>query len=122
LNKKQSLGKHGIIINTSFNPNVFQVDTPSAATTATAAPSAERVATSSLLLEFITENKDCLKCSAGEYYKWLQSEDVDTLHDFADAIQDDDFATKMKLHGIKVMFFLSLKFDCSFYLFKNKTN
>ena len=55
------------------------------------------------LLQFLLENQDCIKnCTAYEYYEWLKSEDVESLQDFAEAIQDDDFAVKMQKRGIKV--------------------
>jgi hypothetical protein len=80
--------------------------------TATAFTASIMVATISPLLQFLMENQDCFKnCTAYEYYEWLQSEDVDSLLDFAEAIQDDDFSVKMKQHGIKViMFYMMLLF------------
>ena len=80
--------------------NADDVVTTTSASTATAA-----VATISSLLQFLSENEDCLKnCTVNEYYAWLQSEDVDSLQDFAEAIEDDDFAVKMKQRGIKVRY------------------
>ena len=57
------------------------------------------------LLQFLLENQDCFKnCTAYEYYEWLRSEDVESLQDFAEAVQDDDFAVKMNQRGIKVTY------------------
>ena len=57
------------------------------------------------LLQFLLENQDCFKnCTAYEYHEWLQSEDVELLQDFAEAIQDDDFTVKMKQRGKKVTY------------------
>ena len=59
----------------------------------------------SQLLQFLLENQDCFKnCTAYEYHEWLQSEDVELLQDFAEAIQDDDFTVKMKQRGKKVTY------------------
>ena len=56
-------------------------------------------------LQFLLENQDCFKnCKAYEYYEWPQSDDVESLQDFAEAIQDDDFTVKMKQRGKKVTY------------------
>ena len=65
-------------------------------TTTTALTSTIAVATISPLLQFLLENLDCSKnCTVYEYYEWHQSEDVDSLQYFVEAIQNEDFAVKM---------------------------
>ena len=55
------------------------------------------------LLNFLQSQSACLKCSAEKFHAWLQSEDITTLDDLVDAIEDDDFVrSEMQRNGLKV--------------------
>ena len=51
---------------------------------------------------FLRENESSLKCSAEAFQKWLQSEGIENLSDFAEALTDDDFVKEeMQQNGFK---------------------
>jgi hypothetical protein len=105
--------------------------TPSATTNATAAqatkshlrPSVETTNTTTAprsspgeytahnrLLVFLHEHQSCLKCTPDSFHKWLQSEDISSLVELAEAVSDDDFVrSEMQEHGLKVSLCFILK-------------
>lgn len=55
------------------------------------------------LLAFLVSQKPCLKGSPHDFYAWLLSEDVGSLDDLAEAVEDDDFVhQQMQANGLKV--------------------
>ena len=51
---------------------------------------------------FVAQHEHCLKCPASHFVQWLQSEDIQTLHELSEAMCDHDFvSTDMKAHGLK---------------------
>lgn len=57
------------------------------------------------LLNFLRDQSSCLKSSAEKFFYWLQSEDINTIDELMEAIEDDDFVrTEMQSNGLKVRF------------------
>jgi len=73
------------------------------------APSVSPDGTASLepdaLLNFLRDQSSCLKSSAEKFFSWLQSEDINSIDELIEAIEDDDFVrTEMQSNGLKVRF------------------
>jgi U-box domain len=55
------------------------------------------------LVEFLQKHKSSFKCPVVSFHNWLQSVDIESLEDFAEAMADDEFVEEnMKPHGFKV--------------------
>ena len=53
------------------------------------------------VLLFLESHEKALKCSPSDFAEWLQSEDVATMEDLADACNDEDFVSELVNHGLK---------------------
>jgi len=61
------------------------------------------------LTNFLENNQGCLKCSVGEFHRWLESEDITSLNDLAVAIDDEDYLPNMVQNGLKKFMVGALK-------------
>jgi hypothetical protein len=58
---------------------------------------------SNRLLQFVQTEKLCFKCPVEDFYKWLQSEDIISLEDLIEALDDDALVrSEMQCYGLKV--------------------
>ena len=54
------------------------------------------------LLSFLREHKNSFKCTAETFHEWLQSEGIENLSDFLEALADDEFVKEeMQQNGFK---------------------
>ena len=53
------------------------------------------------VLEFLTNNKTCLKVLPNHFAEWLQSQDILSLDDLAEATHDEEFMVEMQNAGLK---------------------
>jgi hypothetical protein len=53
------------------------------------------------VLAFLEKHKSCLKCSPVIFHKWLQSEDIASLNDLAEACADKSYPSFMQANGLK---------------------
>lgn len=51
---------------------------------------------------FLRSHQGSLKCHCEDFLQWLLSQDVSSLHELAEAIDDDYFFAQMQAHGLKV--------------------
>lgn len=53
------------------------------------------------VLDFLQQHKSAFKCTAHSFLEWLQSMDIESLHDMAEAMEDDEIFEEMKQNGFK---------------------
>eukprot|EP00978_Attheya_sp_CCMP212_P039703 scaffold208923_cov51-Attheya_sp.AAC.2 len=55
-----------------------------------------------MLFTFLSKHQDCFKCSFGSVYLWLKSEDIISLADLSDAVDDTDYVdSELTKNGLK---------------------
>jgi hypothetical protein len=64
----------------------------------------------SSILDFLQENKNCLTHPPGDFFGWLETVQLSTLEELAEALDDDDFVSlEMKANGLKYFKRFALK-------------
>ena len=53
------------------------------------------------ILEFLSSNKACLKTPPETFFQWLQSQDIASLSDLAEGVNDAEFLAEMISNGLK---------------------
>jgi len=79
------------------------VDTKPLSWSSLSAPMAGPNVKARVLLDFLSEYQSSFKCSVVSFHQWLESVDIESLEDLAEALADDEFVQeKMKSKGFKV--------------------